>query len=532
MYPSGSLTPSANPAIKAHKPAKDFPARLITSHIGAPQEALSSLLNKILQPFVEGSKHVCKNSHQFVEIIKKLKIGTLEKMVSFDAAALFPSVPIEDCIKYIYDLLTQDATLHQRTKLTPTDITDLIRICLSSSDFVYNDRHHTTKDSGPIGLSLMVLVSQIWMTHTMDSAIAIARQRLHAIPRHIFIYMDDIWCVIRSPPVPRRPGLRSESQPSRNPTEDFRECLNAVHPRVQFTMEEEEEQSIAFLDVYVTRQNDGTFTTKIYRKPSNTNIGLKPQSCQDLKTVVASFKGELYRCHRLCTSLEQTKKEIEFTLNLYEDNGNNREMLKKIADTYEPPQTKNKHKDKDKTTKTKTPGLTHRQTIELFCALPFHPLKRVLKKAGVNTVFQSGPKLQNILCGANKTRPNPDKKKGVYRYQCPCSDKSVYIGQTARACDVRWKEHGGAIRRENWGHSGISQHHQNCTHQFDASNASVITTMQGKRKKKLNYDLKIREALEIRRHKCGPGKGLNEDMGAYVKRDIWDPELHNLDKLK
>ena len=48
-------------------------------------------------------------------------------------------------------------------------------------------------------------------------------------------------------------------------------------------MEEEEDNAIAFLDVFVTRQNDGTFTTKIYRKPSNTNIGLKPQSCQDPK---------------------------------------------------------------------------------------------------------------------------------------------------------------------------------------------------------------------------------------------------------
>ena len=92
MYPSGSLTPSANPAIKAHKPAKDFPARLITGHIDAPQEALSSLLNKILQPFVEKSKHVCKNSFQFVEAIKNLKLGPLDKMVSFDAAVLFPSM--------------------------------------------------------------------------------------------------------------------------------------------------------------------------------------------------------------------------------------------------------------------------------------------------------------------------------------------------------------------------------------------------------------------------------------------------------
>mgnify|MGYP001793888252 CR=1 FL=1 len=79
-------------------------------------------------------------------------------------------------------------------------------------------------------------------------------------------------------------------------------------------------------------------------------------------------------------------------------------------------------------------------------------------------------------------------------------------------------------------HSGISQHHQACAHEFDPKNASVIATVQGKSKRKIVYDLKIREALEIRRQKCGPGRGLNEDMGAYVKIDIWDPVLHTMDR--
>ena len=105
----------------------------------------------------------------------------------------------------------------------------------------------------------------------------------------------------------------------------------------------------------------------------------------------------------------------------------------------------------------------------------------------------------------------------------------MYVGQTSRACDLRWKEHGNAIRTENWSYSGISQHHQACANEFDSSNASIIATAQSKSKKKLLYDLKIREALEIRLHKCGPGKGLNEDMGAYVKTDIWDPVLHTMD---
>ena len=169
-----------------------------------------------------------------------------------------------------------------------------------------------------------------------------------------------------------------------------------------------------------------------------------------------------------------------------------------------------------------------------FACIPYipeisYPLRRVLKKAGVSTIFSSGTKLQNILCGPNKTRPDPQKKKGVYRYQCPCSDKAVYVGQTARACDVRWKEHAYAIQKENWSHSGITQHHQTCTQDFDLSNVSIITTMQSKSKKKLMYDLKIREALEIRRNKCGPFKGLNEDNGAFVKTDIWDPVLHTMD---
>ena len=46
---------------------------------------------------------------------------------------------------------------------------------------------------------------------------------------------------------------------------------------------------------------------------------------------------------------------------------------------------------------------------------------------------------------------------------------------------------------------------------------------------KLAYDLKVQEALEIRRHNCGPGNGLNEDMGAYVKTTMWNPVFHHMD---
>ena len=233
--------------------------------------------------------------------------------------------------------------------------------------------------------------------------------------------------------------------------------------------------------------------------------------------------------------------------------------MKKIADSYEPHLTAKSKKDKNKE-KSHSNVIPEQQTKELFQVLPFrcdddlreeeeeeeeqeqkmfacipyipeiaHPLRRVLSKAGVNTIFSSGQKLQNILCGKNKTRPLPEKKKGVYKYQCPCSEKAIYVGQTARLCDLRWKEHKYAIEKKNWQHSGISQHYETCDKNFDTENASIITTVQSKSKCKTMYDLKVREALDIHRNKCGPGKGLNFDMGTYVKTDMWDPVLHTMD---
>ena len=116
----------------------------------------------------------------------------------------------------------------------------------------------------------------------------------------------------------------------------------------------------------------------------------------------------------------------------------------------------------------------------------------------------------------------------MYKYTCDCSDKANYIGQTHRSCEIRWKEHERAIQRNEWHHSGITQHHQHCTHDFNKDNFTVVHNIRNKHKSRLAYDLKVREAFEIRQHNSGPGRGLNEDNGAYLKTDIWDPVLKTL----
>ena len=91
---------------------------------------------------------------------------------------------------------------------------------------------------------------------------------------------------------PRRLGLRS-SAAYIDPGESFNQTLNSIHPRLKFTREEKVDNSIAFLDTLITRHDDGKLSTKIYRKPTNTNIIIKPNSCHHPSTHAASFKGEL-----------------------------------------------------------------------------------------------------------------------------------------------------------------------------------------------------------------------------------------------
>ncbi|BHF66269.1 hypothetical protein SprV_0200928500 [Sparganum proliferum] len=50
----------------------------------------------------------------------------------------------------------------------------------------------------------------------------------------------------------------------------FKERLNAVFPDIQFTMEEEENKQLAFLDVLVCRKDCGGLRTKVFRKATYT----------------------------------------------------------------------------------------------------------------------------------------------------------------------------------------------------------------------------------------------------------------------
>ena len=47
--------------------------------------------------------------------------------------------------------------------------------------------------------------------------------------------------------------------------------LNSLKASIQFTIENEQDNSIAFLDTMIHREPDGSLTSTVYRKPTHTD---------------------------------------------------------------------------------------------------------------------------------------------------------------------------------------------------------------------------------------------------------------------
>ena len=126
----------------------------------------------------------------------------------------------------------------------------------------------------------------------------------------------------------------------------------------------------------------------------------------------------------------------------------------------------------------------------------------------------------------NKGKKDPLENSGVYRYHCS-RHKIDYIGETKRSFRIRDGEHKKAAEAGRWSHSGLTQHMEHCDAQIEGP---FILTTANRKDKNPKFDLRVNEALNIKRYDCGPGRGMNEDHGSYVTTTQWQPVFNRLGK--
>ncbi|XP_054723405.1 uncharacterized protein LOC129233402 [Uloborus diversus] len=222
---------------KFHK--SGIPLRLIVSAIGSPTYEVSKYIAGLLKPFIGLSSSFITDSSDFVQKINLISLQPSDLLLSFDIVSLFTKVPVEDALQLI-------------TPLFPPDIAAFFKNVLTTTYFQWNTKFYEQRDGVAMGNPLSPVIANFYMEFFEQKALASTTKK----PEIWFRYVDDTFAVWSY---------------GEEDLQLFLQHLNNIHPRFQFTMEKESNNQLPFLDVLVTKKEDGTLGHQVYRKPTHTD---------------------------------------------------------------------------------------------------------------------------------------------------------------------------------------------------------------------------------------------------------------------
>ena len=246
---SDGLPPRFYGLPKIHKPG--YPLRPIVSFIDSPTYMLSKHLAQILRPLMNNTELTVKNSVEFCEQMKNVRLKEDDELLSFDVVSLFTSIPVGLAIQVATDVLSNDETLQDRSTIPVDDIVDLLDFCLSTTNFKYNNIYYQQIFGTAMGSPVLAVMANLVMENLEKRALSTSIVQ----PCFWKRYVDDVCAAVNSSLV-----------------QTLQRHLNNIDPSIQFTVERERNRKISFLDVTVCRQVNGRLSTKVYRKPTHTAL--------------------------------------------------------------------------------------------------------------------------------------------------------------------------------------------------------------------------------------------------------------------
>ena len=187
---------------------------------------------EVLQPICD-TTHTVKDSFTFA---KKIKSKNIPYMVSFDVCSLFTNVPLNETIQMCLNKLFKDTeTVHN---LNRQHMAELLSFAVKENHFVFNDTMYDQLDGVAMWSPLGPVLANIFMANLESMAL---RPFSGNKPVMYCRYVDDIFLAFQS----------------KDDVNSFFQWMNDQHPQIKFTLKEETNKQISFLDVLVHRQPNG-----------------------------------------------------------------------------------------------------------------------------------------------------------------------------------------------------------------------------------------------------------------------------------
>ena len=169
-------------------------------------------------------------------------------MVSFYVIFLYTNIPIIDTLNIIKDYVNNDDQLTRKTVMPQDKFLDLVNLVFTTTWHTFNSQFYQQTDGVAMGGPASSTTAEIFMQSSERTAISTT---LH-LPKVWERFFDDVCSILK-----------------RTHLENFFHHISNLHQNIKFTMEEERNGELTFLDTLLKR-NNGKISALVYSEPTHT----------------------------------------------------------------------------------------------------------------------------------------------------------------------------------------------------------------------------------------------------------------------
>ena len=442
---------------KTHKKTKAF--RPIVNCINTPAYNLAKYLHKIFSPVITTHQFNVKNSIEMKEKLKTVTLTSNYKLVSLDVVALFTNIPQS----LVCDIICKNwQFLKAYTQLTKSQLLQAIKLLFETSYFTFDGELYKQEDGSAMGNPFSPWLASVVMNDLVQTVI----KKLPFNLPLLCIYVDDTIMAVPS-----------------NAEDVVIQTFNSYHKKLQFTIEREENNKIAFLDMEIIRDDRGNLYTNWYTKPTDAGRILNYKSVHPAHQKIAIIKNMLHRA--------VTLSEEKF----HNDNIKKVEMML-IKNNY--PKSLIKLQIKNFSTKQKQKPTHHKVNLEEtvhYYRCPYIPeisnqLKKKLNTCNQQLAFYNCSSTKSLFTQLKDKNVKDCESSLIYHIPCGICDMG-YVGQTTQYLKKRINQHKNDCKNKHTHRTALVGHHMDTGHVFNFEEVRILDKENNK------YKLNISEMIWI-----------------------------------
>lgn len=438
---------------KVHKP--DVPLRPIVSCIGASTQPLAKFVSNILElSFRTFNKFRIKDTFDFAERINNKRLPQGFALVSFDVVSLFTNIPLD----LVIDTLNKHFNLIEPNTIVPkSEFLKIVTYLYNNTFFSFNNKFYHQIRGLPMGGAASPVIAEVIMNELLYYITDTANFEFP----FIFQYVDDLITAVPEDKIHSTLNL-----------------FNSFNEHLAFTVEEETDRSVPFLDTKVVRNKDNLVILDWYRKQSSSGRYIPFTSYHPYKqkiNAVIALKGRIEKiCHPsfLQKNLQQLK---EILIN----NKYPKSLINKILFSNR----NDNHHHNNNITNQLNNNINQNIYVKLQYIHNLTPiLSKIFSKYSITVAQYNTKKINQLYTNLKDKVATLQKSYVIYCIECECGQ--VYIGQTSQKLTKRL-----ALHKSDCKHkpliTSLSSHVNSADHRVKYNETVILDTETNTFKRKI-----------------------------------------------